>query len=133
MTTDLISDMLTRIRNANLVRLPKVNILQTDLTISISKILKEEGFIETFETNLLINNIYYLVITLKFKNLNQKSYITSLKRISKPGVRVYTKSYDIPQVLGGIGVVILSTSKGIMSGSNARLNKIGGEILFYIW
>lgn len=133
MTTDLISDMLTRIRNANLVKLSKVSILQTALTISISRILKEEGFIHNFETNVLIKNIPHLVITLKFKDLNKRSYITSLKRISKPGVRVYTKSYDIPKVLGGIGVFVLSTSKGVLTDRDARRFNLGGEILFSIW
>lgn len=133
MTNDLISDMLTRIRNANLIKLSKVSILQTDLTISISNILKEEGFIDSFEKDFLINNIAHLVINLKFKNAKQKSYITCLKRISKPGVRVYTKYSNIPKVLGGVGIVVLSTSKGVMTDRDARINKVGGEILFYIW
>nr|YP_009540884.1 ribosomal protein S8 [Phacus inflexus]AYQ93319.1 ribosomal protein S8 [Phacus inflexus] len=133
MTNDLISDMLTRIRNANLVKLPKVNILQTDLTISISNILKEEGFIDSFETNYLISNVPHLVINLKFKNLKQKPYITSLKRVSKPGIRVYVKASNIPKVLGGVGIVVLSTSKGVMTDRVARIKNVGGEVLFYIW
>lgn len=100
--------MLTRIRNANLAKLSKVFVLQTDLTTSISKILKEEGFIETFETGFFINNETYISITLKFKDSKQKPYITSLKRVSKPGIRVYTKVSNIPRVLGGIGVVVFS-------------------------
>lgn len=125
--------MLTRMRNANLVKLSKVLVLQTDLTISISNILKEEGFIETFETGFLINNISYLQITLKFKSSKQRPYITSLKRISRPGIRVYTKASSIPKVLGGVGIIILSTSKGVMTDREARIKNIGGEVLFSIW
>lgn len=100
--------MLTRIRNANLVKLSKVFVLQTDLTISICKILKEEGFIDAFETGFVIHNKAHIAITLKFKTSKQKPYITSLKRISRPGIRVYTKVSNIPRVLGGIGVVVCS-------------------------
>lgn len=105
---DILFDTLTRIRNANLVKLSKVFVLQTDLTISICKILKEEGFIDGFETNFLVNNTNQICITLKFKNSKQKPYITSIKRISRPGIRVYTKVSSIPKVLGGIGVVVCS-------------------------
>ena len=133
MTNDLISDMLTRIRNANLVKLSKVSVLQTDLTFSIANILKEEGFIDSFETNSLVSGVPHLVITLKFKTSKQKPYITTLKRISKPGIRVYAKSSNIPRVLGGIGTVVLSTSKGIMTDRVARMKNVGGELLFYIW
>lgn len=100
--------MLTRIRNANLVKLPKVFVLQTELTIAICKILKDEGFIDTFETGFIVDNNLNICITLKFKNSKQKPYITSLKRISRPGIRVYTKVSNIPKVLGGIGIVVFS-------------------------
>lgn len=131
--------MLTRIRNSILVRSRTVNVVRTNLTLNIAEILKSEGFIESFEET---GDVYltqkgfvhkYISITLRYKGVKQKSYITQLKRVSKPGLRVYASYKKIPKVLGGIGVAVLSTSKGLMTDRLARLNKLGGEVLFYIW
>nr|YP_009145407.1 ribosomal protein S8 [Cryptoglena skujai]AKL39032.1 ribosomal protein S8 [Cryptoglena skujai] len=133
---DLVGDMLTRIRNSNLRRSRKVKVIKTNLTLNIAKILKQEGFIESFDvvSNLELNNSYdFILITLKFKGLKQKPYITQLKRISKPGFRVYVSHNNIPKVLGGIGIAVLSTSKGLLTNNSAKVNNLGGEVLFYIW
>lgn len=131
--------MLTRIRNATAIKSSTVNILRTNLTYNIALILKNEGFIESFEE---CGDIFfkqegfvhkYISITLKYKGVKQKPYITGLKLISKPGLRVYVGQNNIPKVLGGIGVAILSTSKGLVTDRAARIQKLGGEILFYIW
>jgi small subunit ribosomal protein S8 len=129
---DTISDMLTRIRNACLVRHPTTQVPPTKMTRSIAQVLKEEGFIEDYEeTGEGVKK--QLVISLKYKNRNRQPIITTLKRVSKPGLRVYSPSKDIPRVLGGIGIAIISTSKGIMTDREARRQGIGGEILCYIW
>jgi small subunit ribosomal protein S8 len=118
---DTISDMLTRIRNACLVRHPTTQVPPTKMTRSIAQVLKEEGFIEDYEeTGEGVKK--QLVISLKYKNRNRQ-----------PGLRVYSPSKDIPRVLGGIGIAIISTSKGIMTDREARRQGIGGEILCYIW
>jgi small subunit ribosomal protein S8 len=102
------------------------------MTRSIAQVLKEEGFIEDYEeTGEGVKK--QLVISLKYKNRNRQPIITTLKRVSKPGLRVYSPSKDIPRVLGGIGIAIISTSKGIMTDREARRQGIGGEILCYIW
>lgn len=137
---DLISDMLTRLRNAILVKSNKVDVLRTKLNLGITKILKEEGFIESYEE---LGELYpiqsdsyvrkYITITLKYKGPKQIPYITELKRISKPGLRVYVSYKKIPNILGGIGLAVLSTSRGLMTDKDAKLNKVGGEFLFHIW
>nr|YP_009538686.1 ribosomal protein S8 [Phacus pleuronectes]AYQ93671.1 ribosomal protein S8 [Phacus pleuronectes] len=132
-TNDLVSDMLTRIRNICIIKCSEVYIIQTKLTISIAKILKEEGFIEDFICDFFVGNLGYLSIRLKFKGLKRSRYITGLKRISRPGFRSYVGVSEIPKVLGGIGLAILSTSKGLMTGQTAKINNIGGEVLFFIW
>lgn len=138
-SVDLVSDMLTRIRNAILVKSRNVKVLRTTLTLKIAEILNREGFIESFEesgeTFLSQKGISYkyIYINLKYKGVRQIPYITQVKRISKPGLRVYVSSKNIPRVLGGIGIAVLSTSKGLMTDRLARLNNLGGEILFYIW
>jgi small subunit ribosomal protein S8 len=102
------------------------------MTLSIAKVLKEEGFIEDYEeTGEGIGR--QLVISLKYKGRNRQPIINTLKRVSKPGLRVYSNSKDLPRVLGGIGIAIVSTSHGIMTDREARKQKIGGEILCYIW
>jgi small subunit ribosomal protein S8 len=129
---DTISDMLTRIRNACLVRHPTTQVPTTRMTRSIAQVLKEEGFIEDYqETGEGVKK--QLVISLKYKNRNRQPIITTLKRVSKPGLRVYSNCKDLPRVLGGIGIAIISTSKGIMTDREARRQGIGGEILCYIW
>lgn len=128
MVNDVISDFITRIRNASIVRHKIVKTPATKITIAIAKILKIEGFIDDFEK---FDNS--LLIFLKYKNQNKYSIINSLKRISKPGRRVYLKKKSLPKRIGSFGVSILSTSNGIISDKMARLANIGGEVLIYIY
>nr|YP_009509329.1 ribosomal protein S8 [Gracilaria vermiculophylla]AXI96979.1 ribosomal protein S8 [Gracilaria vermiculophylla]QXU75183.1 ribosomal protein S8 [Gracilaria vermiculophylla]WDZ68000.1 ribosomal protein S8 [Gracilaria vermiculophylla] len=132
MINDTIADMLTRIRNANLAKHQIVQVCSTKITRNIVQVLKEEGFIYRFE-EVGEHNGKYLLISLKYKGKRKKPVITSLKRISKPGLRVYANYKELPKVLGGIGIAIISTSKGIMSDHHARNYGLGGEILCYIW
>ena len=128
--TDTIADMLTRIRNANQMRYEEVRVPSSNIKNEIARILKEEGYINDFkfEENDVQGTI---VLTLKYKN--KERVITGLRRISKPGLRVYCKSNEIPKVLNGLGIAIISTSKGIMTDKEARKENIGGEVLAYIW
>lgn len=129
---DTISDMLTRIRNACMVQHESTKVPVTRMTRSIAEVLKDEGFIENFsETGEGIRK--YLVISLKYKGRNRKPIIQKLQRVSKPGLRVYSNHKDLPRVLGGIGIAIISTSKGVMTDRQARKEGIGGEILCYVW
>lgn len=132
MVNDTISDTLTRIRNAILAKHQIVQVPATKITRNLIIVLKEEGFIEDFDemTNKFKN---FLLIVLKYKNKKKSPIITKLKRISRPGLRVYTKHRELPKVLGGIGIAIISTSKGIMTDKQARYSGIGGEVLCYIW
>jgi len=130
--TDTISDMLTRIRNANMVKHQIVQIPGTKMSQSIAAILKEEGFIENFETY-TENNYPYLLLSLKYKGKSREPVICKLERISKPGLRVYADSKKLPKVLDDLGIAIISTSKGVMTNLKARELGIGGEVLCYIW
>lgn len=132
MVNDIISDMLTRIRNANLVKHQIVQIPLTRMSLAIAEILKEEGFIEDFE-NYEENNKKYLLISLKYIGKSRKPVICKIERISKPGLRVYSNSKSLPKVLDNLGIAIISTSKGLMTNLKARELGIGGEILCYIW
>nr|WCH57172.1 ribosomal protein S8 [Hypnea musciformis] len=132
MVNDTIADMLTRIRNANLSKHQIVQVPATKMTRSIIKVLQEEGFIYEFE-EIGENLRNYLLISLKYKGKSKKPVITALKRISKPGLRIYANHKELPKVLGGIGIAIISTSKGIMTDKKARNNGLGGEVLCYIW
>lgn len=125
--TDTIADMLTRIRNANQMRYETVEIPTSNIKTEIARILKEEGFIKEYKVEGRT-----LTVTLKYAE-NKERVITGLKRISKPGLRVYAKNDEIPRVLNGLGIAILSTSKGIMTDKEARKQNIGGEVLAYIW
>ena len=129
MVNDTISDMLTRIRNANLVKSQIVSIPITNVSQQISQILEKEGFIESFQVSSSEN----ITLRLKYQGSEKNPCITNLRRISKPGLRIYTNHKDIPKILGGMGIVLLSTSKGIMTDREARFHKIGGEILCCIW
>jgi len=132
MVTDNIADMLTRIRNANMVKHQIVEIPVTKMSRAIAKILKEEGFIENFET--YSENLYhYLLLSLKYKGQSRERVINKLIRISKPGLRIYVNSQKLPNVLNGLGIAIISTSKGIMTNAKAKKLGIGGEVLCYIW
>ncbi len=129
--TDAIADMLTRIRNANQMRYEEVKVPSSNIKKEIAKILKEEGFIEKYEVS-NDDNQGTIILTLKYTDKKER-VITGLKRISKPGLRVYAKSDEIPKVLNGLGIAIISTSKGIMTDKQARKENIGGEVLAYIW
>jgi small subunit ribosomal protein S8 len=124
--------MLTRIRNANMVRHQIVQIPNTKMTIAIAHILKEEGYISTFE-EFEENNQKFLLLCLKYQGQTRQPIITSIKRISKPGLRIYVSNKNLPNVLGNLGVAILSTSKGVMTNHRARTLGIGGEVICYIW
>nr|YP_009393770.1 ribosomal protein S8 [Caloglossa beccarii]ARW62332.1 ribosomal protein S8 [Caloglossa beccarii] len=129
---DTISDMLTRIRNAILAKHQIVQVPSTKMSKNVLKVLEEEGYINEFkEIQDHLNN--YLIISLKYKGRNKEPIITKLKRISKPGLRVYVSHKELPKVLGGIGIAIISTSKGIITDRYARNLGLGGEIICYIW
>jgi small subunit ribosomal protein S8 len=130
--TDTISDMLTRIRNATMVKHQIVQIPVTKMSLAITTILKEEGFIEDFEPY-QENKREYLLLSLKYTGKSRDSVISQIKRISKPGLRVYKKSNELPKVLDDLGVAIVSTSKGVMTNVKAKTLGIGGEVLCYIW
>nr|YP_009745165.1 ribosomal protein S8 [Halymenia maculata]QIG87175.1 ribosomal protein S8 [Halymenia maculata] len=132
MVNDTIADMLTRIRNANLAKHQIVQVPATKMTRNIVKVLQEEGFIYEFE-EIEDSLKTQLIITLKYKGKNKQPVITALKRISKPGLRVYANHKELPRVLGGIGIAIISTSKGVMTDRHARHYGLGGEVLCYIW
>lgn len=129
--TDPIADMLTRLRNANSVLHDKVEIPGSKIKRAIAAVLKEEGFIRDY-TFTEDNKQGMLVLTLKYGPEREK-VLSGIKRISKPGLRMYAKSAELPRVLGGLGVAIISTSKGIMSDKKARKAGLGGEILAYVW
>nr|YP_009395010.1 ribosomal protein S8 [Polysiphonia stricta]ARW63572.1 ribosomal protein S8 [Polysiphonia stricta] len=129
---DIISDMLTRIRNANLAKHQIVSIPATKITRNITKVLQKEGFIYEFE-EIDQNLRNYILISLKYKGKKKRPIITELKRISKPGLKVYANHKELPKVLGGIGIAIISTPQGIMTDKNARQIGIGGEVLCYVW
>lgn len=131
MVNDSIADMLTRIRNAQTARHESVTLESSIMKKSIAQILLDEGYISAFEE---VENGKFknLVINLKYVNKNQR-VITGLKRISKPGRRIYASCADLPKVLGGLGIVIVSTSKGVITDREARKLGIGGEVLAYVW
>jgi small subunit ribosomal protein S8 len=126
---DSLSDMITRIRNAQLVQMQEVLIPKTKMTLRVAEILQEEGFTHSFQET----GTQEICISLKYKEKQTKPFITKLVRVSKPGLRVYTNKKDIPRVLGGIGIALLSTSQGIMTDRQARSKNIGGEVLCYVW
>lgn len=129
--TDPIADMLTRIRNANIVRHETVEIPASKIKREIAEILKQEGFVRDAE---YVNDNKQGIIRLFLKyGPNNERVITGLKRISKPGLRVYAKSNELPKVLGGLGIAIISTSKGLMTDKTARQVKSGGEVVCYVW
>jgi small subunit ribosomal protein S8 len=129
--TDTIADMLTRIRNANQMRYEEVSVPSSKIKNEIARILKEEGFIKDYKIE-DVDTHKNIILTLKYTDKKER-VITGLRRISKPGLRVYAKNDEIPKVLNGLGIAIISTSKGIMTDKEARKENIGGEILAYIW
>ena len=130
-TTDPIADMLTRIRNAQSARHPKVDVPASKLKMEIARILKEEGFIANFKPTEEEGH-KVLRVYLKYGN-NNEAVITNLARVSRPGCRVYVRRTEIPRVLGGMGINILTTPKGVMTGSTARKEHVGGEVLCQLW
>nr|AHA12874.1 ribosomal protein S8 [Maranta leuconeura] len=132
MSRDTISDMITSIRNADMDKKGTVRIVSTNITENIVKILLREDFIENVRKH-QEGNKYFLVLTLRYRKTRKGIHRTILKRISRPGLRIYSNYQQIPKILGGIGIVILSTSRGIMVDREARREKIGGELLLYIW
>ena len=131
MVADKIADMLTRIRNANQLKYDTVEVIGTKMTLGIADILKREGYISEYEY-IKNSNGDKLILTLKYGDRKER-VITGLKRISKSGLRVYAKASEIPHVLNGLGIAIVSTSKGLMTDKEARAAKLGGEVLAYIW
>jgi len=128
--TDPIADMFTRIRNANQMRNEKVVLPSSKTKVEIAKVLLEEGFITSYKVDGDVKK--ELTIVLKYGKSNEK-VITGIKRVSKPGLRVYAKSQELPRVLNGLGLAIISTPKGIMSEKQARKENVGGEVLAYVW
>ena len=129
--TDPIADMLTRIRNANQMRYKEVEVPASKMKLEIARILKEEGFVVDFKVKK--NNVQnIIVLSLKYSEKKER-VITGLKRISKPGLRVYAKAEEVPTVLNGLGIAIMSTSKGVMTGKDAKKQSLGGEVLAYVW
>ena len=133
MNTDPIADMLTRIRNANMVSLTEVEMPSSKLKVELAKLLKSEGYVEDYAVIEKEGSAFKtLKITLKYDE-KSKPVISNLKRVSRPGLRNYCKAKDIPQVLGGMGIAIISTSKGLLTDRKAKKGNVGGEILCYVW
>lgn len=130
MTTDPIADMLTRIRNAAQAKHDSVSIPSSKEKVEIARILKEEGYINDFIID--GDSKKNIIVTLKYGKNNEK-VITGLRRISKPGLRVYARANELPRVLNGLGIAIISTSKGVMTDKQAKQQHIGGEVLAYVW
>ena len=128
--SDPIADALTRIRNANMVNHEEVSMPASNLKVELVKVLQSEGYVQGY-TVVEKDGFKELKVTLKYNN--GKSVITGLQRISKPGLRVYSKAKNMPRVFDGMGIAVISTSKGLMTEKQARANKLGGEVLCYIW
>ena len=124
--TDPVADMLTRIRNANMVDKKEVNIPASNLKSAIASVMQQEGYIESFSVS---GEAAAKTLTIKLKYYDDKPVIESLQRISKPSLRVYVKSTEMPSVMNGLGIVIVSTPKGVMTGQNAAAENVGGEVL----
>ena len=132
MVNDTISDMLTRIRNANMVKHQIVEIPFTKMSNNLAIILKEEGFIEDFEIY-EENSRKFILISMKYKGTERLPVISKIKRVSKPGLRIYSNKNSLPNILGNLGIAIISTSQGLMTNIKARKLGIGGEVLCSIW
>lgn len=130
MLTDPVADMLTRIRNATVIRAEKVDIPASKMKLEIAKILKEEGLIRAYK---VIKDRKQGILRVNLKYVDGNSVITGLEKVSKPGRRVYVGSSEIPKVMGGVGLAILTTPKGVLSDKVCRRDKVGGELLCYVW
>ena len=131
-TSDPIADMLTRIRNANTAKHDTVDIPASKMKNAIAEILLNEGYIQKYEI-VEDGNFNVIRITLKYGSTKNEKIITGLKRISKPGLRVYANTEELPSVLGGFGIAIISTNKGVMTDKQARKENVGGEVLAFVW
>src|SRR5574344_1013070 len=131
MNTDPIADMLTRIRNANMVSHETVEIPSSKLKVELAKLLKDEGYIIDYSVK-DAGNFKTLTVVLKYDE-NKKPVISNMSRISRPGLRTYSKTKNLPKVFGGLGIAIVSTSKGLLTDRRARKENIGGEVLCYVW
>jgi len=129
--SDPIADMLTRIRNANVLRYKEVEVPASKIKVEIARILKEQGFISDYKIK-KSDVQSMIVLDLKYGE-NKERVITGLKRISKPGLRVYAQASELPRVLNGLGIAIVSTSKGLMTAKEAKKESLGGEVLAYVW
>ena len=132
MTSDPIADMLTRIRNANTAKHDTVDVPASKIKVAIAGILLDEGFIEKYDI-IEDGNFKTIRITLKYGADKNEKIITGIKRISKPGLRVYAGSSELPKVLGGLGIAIISTNKGVVTDKVARKENVGGEVLAFVW
>ena len=130
--SDPVADMLTRIRNANTAKHDTVDVPESKIKVAIAEILDKEGYIEGFEV-VEEGNFKNIRITLKYGKARNEKVITGLKKISKPGLRVYAGKDNLPKVLGGLGVAIISTNKGVITDKEARKEKVGGEVLAFVW
>ncbi|MEK6652633.1 MAG: 30S ribosomal protein S8 [Nitrospirota bacterium] len=130
MVSDPIADMLTRIRNAITIRAEKVDIPASRMKLEVVKILKEEGFIRAYK---ILKDEKQGILRVALKYIDGSSVVSGLKRISKPGRRVYVGGKEIPRVMGGVGIAILTTSKGVASDNTCRRESIGGEVLCHVW
>ena len=128
--TDPIADMLTRIRNSALIKAEKVDVPASRMKLEIAKILKEEGFIRAYK---ILKDKRQGILRLTLKYVENENVISGLRRISKPGRRVYVGSKEIPRVMGGVGIAILTTSQGILSDKSCRRDTLGGEVICYVW
>lgn len=131
MTTDPIADMLTRIRNANIVKHSSLELPHSKVKEQLAVLLKAEGYITDYSVK-TVGQFKFINVDLKY-NENDQPIITNLKRVSKPGLRIYRKSKNIPKVFDGLGIAIVSTSKGLLTDRRARKENIGGEVLCYVW
>ncbi len=127
---DPIADALTRIRNANLVKHETVSMPASNLKIELVKVLQKEGYVQGYTVE-EVDGFKVINVTLKYTE--HAPVITGLKRVSKPGLRVYSKAKNMPRVFDGMGIAVISTSKGLMTEKEARTNKLGGEVLCYVW
>jgi len=130
MLTDPIADMLTRIRNAALIRAEKVDIPASRIKLELAKILKEDGFIRAYK---ILKDKKQGILRLTLKYVDNENVISGLKRVSKPGRRVYVGKNEIPRVMGGVGIAVLTTPRGILSDRTCRRDGIGGEVICYVW
>ncbi|MBQ2984330.1 MAG: 30S ribosomal protein S8 [Candidatus Gastranaerophilales bacterium] len=128
--SDPIADTLTRIRNANMVKHESVSMPHSNLKEELIKVLQKEGYVGSYVVEEK-DNFKFINLTLKYHN--SQSVITGLKRVSKPGLRVYSKAKNMPRVFDGMGIAVISTSKGLMTEKEARANQLGGEVLCYVW